>query len=117
MDIEPLETILKIYKDKHKVLVTYLNEETVSKLTNKIYYNEETADLFLNDNITFVAKNTGKIFKSGKIISIDEYKITIKTQSNYLTLNSDEYYIFIKQRKNKSKKNDRDFYKALLNSL
>ena len=117
MNIEPLETILKIYKDKPKVLVTYLDDETVSKLINKVYYNEETDDLFLNDNITFVKKNTGKIFHSGKIISIDDPEITIKTQSNYLTLNSNEYYIFIKQRKNKSKKNDRDFYKALLNNL
>lgn len=117
MNIEPLETILKIYKDKHKVFVNYLDEETISKLENKIYYDEETDDLFLNDNVTFVKKNTGKIFKSGKIISIDDPEITIKTPSNYLTLQSNEYYIFIKQRKNKSKKNDRDFYKALLNSL
>ena len=37
MNIEPLETILKIYKDKPKVLVTYLDDETVSKLINKVY--------------------------------------------------------------------------------
>ena len=60
MNIEPLETILKIYKDKQKVLVTYLDDETVSKLINKVYYNEETDDLFLNDNITFVKKNYRK---------------------------------------------------------
>ena len=60
MNIEPLETILKIYKDKPKVLVTYLDDETVSKLINKVYYNEETDDLFLNDNITFVKKNYRK---------------------------------------------------------
>ena len=117
MNIEPLETILKIYKDKQKVFINYFDDETVSKLLGKSYYNEETDDLFLNDNVTFVKKNTGKIFKSGKVISIDDPEITIKTQSNYLTLNSNEYYLFIKQRKNKSKKNDRDFYKALLNSL
>lgn len=117
MNIEPLETILKVYKDKQKVFANYFDEETVSKLSGKVYYEEETDDLFLNDNITFVKKNTGKIFHSGKIISIDNPEITIKTSSNYLTLNSNEYYIFIQQRKNKSKKNDRDFYKALLNSL
>ena len=117
MNIEPLETILKIYKDKQKVLLTYLNDKTIEKLKNKILYDEYSNDLYLNDNITFVTKNTGKIFKSGKIISINENRITIKTTTNYLTLNLNEYYIFIKQRKNKNKQNERDFYKAILNNL
>ena len=115
MNIEPLESILKIYKDKNKVFNKYLDTETLKKLNNKIYYEEGENDIYLNDNITFVKKNTGIIFKSGKVIAIDESKITIKTSINYLTLNSSEYYIFIKQKKNKT--NDRDFYKALFNSL
>ena len=36
MNIEPLETILKIYKDKQKVLVTYLDDETVSKFLTEL---------------------------------------------------------------------------------
>ena len=40
-----------------KVFANYFDEETVSKLSGKVYYEEETDDLFLNDNITFVKKN------------------------------------------------------------
>jgi len=115
--MEPLEPILKIYKDKNKVFEEYLDTGTLKKLIHKIYYEEEDNDIYLNDNITFVKKNTGRFYKSGKVIAIDESKITIKTSINYLTLDSKDYYIFIKQNKNKNKKNDRDFYKALLNSL
>ena len=117
MNIEPLKNILKIYKDKQKVLFAYLDSDTVSQLKDTLLYDDINNDIYLNDNLIFVSKNTGKIFKKGKTISIDENKITIKTQTNHLTLDSNQYYIFIKQRKNKSKKNNRDFYKALLNNL
>ena len=113
MNINPLESILKIYKDKNKVFQDYLDTETLVKLSNKIYYEEEGNDIYLNDNITFLKKNTGKIYKSGKVISINNSRITIKTSNHYLTLDSSDYYIFIKQKKN----NDREFYKALFNSL
>ena len=115
MNIDPLESILKIYKDKNKVFQDYLDNETLEKLSNKIYYEEEENDIYLNDNITFVKKNTGKVFKSGKVIAVDGDLITVKTNVNYITLLSKEYYLFVKVKKNKS--NDRDFYKALLNSL
>lgn len=115
MNYEPLESILKIYKNKNKVFSEYLDNETLKKLNNKVYFDKEEGDIYLNDNITFVKKNTGKIFKTGKVISIDNLKITIKTSDNYLTINPSNYYIFIKQKNNKT--NDRDFYKALLNSL
>ena len=115
MNIDPLESILKIYKDKNKVFEEYLDNEKLAKLNNKIYFEEKENDIYLNDNITFVKKNTGKIYKSGKVISIDTFRITIKTSNNYLTLDSSCYYIFIKQKKNKTK--NRDFYKALLNNL
>ena len=115
MNIEPLEAILKIYKDKNKVFMDYLGNETLNKLLNKVFFDKEEHDIYLNDNITFVKKNTGKIYKSGKVISIDNSKITIKTSNHYITLDSSYYYIFIKKKINKT--NDRDFYKALLNSI
>jgi len=113
MNIHPLESILKIYKDKNKVFQDYLDSETLIKLSNKIY--KEGPDIYLNDNITLLKKNTGKIHKSGKVIAIDNSSITIKTSNHYLNLDSADYYIFIKQKKNKE--NDREFYKALFNSL
>ena len=117
MNVEPLQSILKVYKDKNKVFMDYLDQETIRKLKNHIFFEEKEQDLYLNDMISFVTKNTGKLFKKGKIIAIDENKITIKSSSYYLTLDKNEYYIFIRQRKNKNNKNDRDFYKALFNSL
>ena len=115
MNIDPLKSILKIYKDKNKVFQDYFDNETLKKISNKIYYEQDENDIYLNDNITFVKKNTGKFYKSGKFISIDNSRITIKTSNHYLTLDYSDYYIFIKQKKNKT--NDRDFYKALMNNL
>jgi hypothetical protein len=113
--MEPLKNILKIYKDKNKVFQEYLDEKTLKKINNCIYFDENEKDLYLDDNVSFVTKNTGKFYKKGKIIAIENTKITIKTNNNYLNLDKDEYYLFIKERKNK--KSDRDFYKALLNEL
>lgn len=113
MNIEPLKDILKIYKNKNYVFETYFEEKTLKKIKNKTFYNSEESDIYLNDNITFVKKNTGKYYKSGKVIAIEDSKITIKTSVNYITLDSGEYYLFIKEKKRK----DKDFYKALLNSL
>jgi len=112
---EPLESILKIYKDKNKVFRVYLDDKTLKKLDNKLFYQEKHSDIYLNDNITFLKKNTGKIFKMGKVISIDNSRITIKTSNNLVTLDANEYYLFIKQRKNKT--TNRDFYKVLFNNL
>ena len=115
MNIEPLENILNIYKNKNKVFEEYLDNETFKKIKNKSFYDKNESDIYLNDNITLLKKNTGKVFKSGKVIAIDKNLITIKTSTNYITINSEKYYIFIKVKKNKT--NDRDFYKALFNSI
>lgn len=113
--MEPLKNILKIYKDKNKVFQEYLDDDTLKKIKDYTFFDENEEDLYLDDNISFVKKNTGKFYKKGKIIAIDDDIITIKTNNNLLNLDKDEYYLFIKQRKNK--KNDRDFYKALLNEF
>jgi len=115
MDIEPLCNLLKVYKNKNQVFETFLTDDTLNKIKNKSFYDSSVSDIYLNDNITFVKKNTGKVFKSGKVIAIDGDLITIKTNVNYLTLNLNGYYLFIKQKKKKS--NERDFYKALFNSI
>ena len=115
MEIEPLKNILDIYKDKNKIVMEYLPTETTQKLKNHSLYDESEVDLYLNDSIVFVQKNTGKLFAKGKIIAIDENKITIKGPKNCMKLNKNDYYIFIKQKMNKT--SNRDFYKALLNQL
>lgn len=113
MDIEPLENILQIYNNKEFIFESFLTNETLRKIKNKSFYNPNKSDIFLNDNITLIKKNTGKFYKSGKVIAIDENKITIKTSTNYITIDSKKYYLFIKEKKKK----DKDFYKALFNSL
>ena len=116
MSIEPLRNLLQIYSDKHKVLLYYLPKETIQKLNNYEYVHDHST-LFLNDRLLFVKKSTGKFYKQGNIIKINDYKITIKTNSGNISLNKNEYYIFIHPRKNKLKKTNRKFYEELLKNL
>ena len=113
--IEPLKPILNLYKDKNKIFQKYLPTETVNKINNHIYFESENMDLYLDDNIIIVSKNTGLLFKKGKIISIDENKITIKYNNYNIIIDGDLYYIFIKNKINNN--NNRKFYKELLNQL
>ena len=114
MNIEPLKSILSIYKDKDKVFQDYLDTETSNKLKDYNYYDIKNDDLYLDNNIITVSKSTGKIYKKGKIISMNDNKICIKSINN-ITFDSNEYYIF--KKKQKYKKTNRNFYKALLNNL
>tara|TARA_B110000967_G_scaffold75553_1_gene78216 strand:+ start:225 stop:578 length:354 start_codon:yes stop_codon:yes gene_type:complete len=116
--MEPLLNILSIYKDKQKVLLHYLPDETTHKLDNHEYViNLET--LFLNDRLILVKRQTGKIHKCGSIIRLTDERITIKdknTRSN-ISLMKQDYYLFRYIRKNNSHKNNRLFYEELLNNL
>ena len=116
MSIEPLQNLLQIYNDKHKVLLQYLPNETVKKLTNYEYV-DDLETLFLNDRLLFVKKSTGQFYKQGYSIKITDSKITIKTKSRNISLNKNEYYIFIHPRKNKLKKINHKFYEELLKNL
>lgn len=113
--IEPLQPILNLYKDKNRIFQNYLPTETVKKIKNHSYFDSDETELYLDDKIVVVSKENGLFFKQGKIISIDENKITIKYNKYNITINSDLYYIFIKNKINN--KNDRKFYKELLNQL
>ena len=116
MSIEPLQNLLQIYNDKHKVLLHYLPNETVKQLTNYEYV-DDLETLFLNDRLLFVKKSTGKFYKQGYSIKITDSKITIKTKSRNISLNKNEYYIFIHPRQNKLKKINHKFYEELLKNL
>ena len=113
--MNPLESLLIIYKDKQKVLDHYLPEETTDQLNNTIYYDKNDTLLYLNDTVFCIQKSTGKITEKGKIICIEQNKITLKKASTNITINEKEYFIFIRQKK---KKNDKkDFFKELLKQL
>lgn len=114
--MNPLESLLIIYKDKQKVLDHYLPEITTNQLHNTIYYDKNDTLLYLNDTIFCIQKSTGKITDAGKIIRIEQNKITLKKASTNITINENEYFIFIKQKKKKNNDN-REFFKELLKQL
>ena len=114
MNIEPLNEILKLYKNKMQVFQDYLSKDVFKYIKDYNYYDKETIELYLDENIILVKKNTGKIEKKGKIISIKDETITIKYNNYCFTANIEDYYVFIKKRYNK---NNRRFYQELLNQL
>lgn len=114
--IEPLQTLLKIYKDKQNCFMKYLPEKTIHQLTNHTYFlDEDNETLYLDDMIFLVDKSTGLIEKKGKVIKITDDKIVLRVQNKYnLTFVKEDYYFFKKVRKRKNKK---DFYESLLRSF
>ena len=78
MDIEPLASLLSIYKEKEKVLQHYLPQKTLYKLNNAYFYEKDTNDLFLNDTLYCIHKSNGLLEHKGKIIRIHNSRITLK---------------------------------------
>ena len=113
MDI--LKPILDIYDVKKDVLLFYLDSKVKEQVEGFDYLDDDN-DLFLNDKVYCVERSTLDLDVVGFIQAIKEKKISLKVKSTYgVHINQDEYHIFIKRRK--CKKNDREFYKALLNAL
>ena len=113
--IEPLNTLLKIYKDKNKTLLTYLPNQTIQQLTNCYFLDEEIETLYLDDTIFLIHKSTGLIEKKGKTIKITDKEITLRVQCKYnVNYCKDNYYIF---KKRKRKNNKKEIYESLLNNL
>tara|TARA_B100001057_G_scaffold451912_1_gene495400 strand:+ start:6130 stop:6483 length:354 start_codon:yes stop_codon:yes gene_type:complete len=117
MDI--LKPILDIYDIKKSVLLFYLDPKIVSEV-DELAYLDDNNELFLNDKVYCIDRSTLTLDHIGIIHAIrdkgDTHLITIKQKGNYsIHLEEKRYHIFIKRRR--SKQNDRDFYKALLNSL
>ena len=113
MDI--LKPILDIYDTKKEVLLFYLDASVKEQVEDFDYLDDEN-DLFLNDKVYCISRSTLDLDIIGVIQAIKQKKISLKVKSLYgAHINQDEYHIFIKRRK--TKKNDRDFYKALLNAL
>jgi len=113
--IEPLKHILDIYDKKKDTLLYYLTDD-VKDIVEAFDFLDDGHDLFINDNIYCIHKSTLDLDYVGRIMAIQKQKITIKYKYKYsIHLPKNEYYILIKRKK--TKKNDRDFYKALLNAL
>jgi len=113
--IDPLRKILKLYDIKKPHLLYYLDDK-VSDQVEDFDLLDDGYELFLNDMIYCIHKSTLELEHKGRIIAIRKKMVSIKEKYKYsVHLDKDKYYIFIKRRK--CKKNDRDFYKALLNAL
>jgi len=110
-----LKQILYIYDTKKEVLLFYVDACVKNQVENFNYLDDDN-ELFLNDKIYCIHRSTLELEHIGLIQAIKDKRISLKVKSKYgIHLNKDDYHIFIKRRK--SKKNDRDFYKALLNAL
>tara|TARA_Y100000768_G_C23797858_1_gene595706 strand:- start:136 stop:477 length:342 start_codon:yes stop_codon:yes gene_type:complete len=81
------------------------------------YFHVADKNLYLNDNVIFIKKNTLDVQATGIVINISKDKICVSKRSNKscIFLNYDDYYIFTKKVKNKN--NDRIFYENLLKIL
>lgn len=113
MDI--LKPILDIYDVKKDVLLFYISEK-IQDIVEDLLYLDDDNELFLNDKVYIIDRSTLELEHIGIIQAIKDDLVTIKVKSKYsVHFLTDKYHIFIKRRK--SKKNDREFYKALLNSL
>ena len=110
--IEILETYMKLSSNKQSSLLEFLSNDTIHKLKN---YNL-VENIYLNDNIILIKKNTLTIDHIGKIYKIKNEIISIKKSNSVnINLNKNNYYIFVKRIKNKN--NDRIFYETLLKQL
>ena len=110
--IEILETYLRLSKDKESSLKEFL-DDTIIKQINK---HKLVDNIYLNDNVVLIKKNTLKVDHIGKIYKIKNNKISIRKSNGVnITLDKDYYYIFVKRVRNKN--NDRIFYETLLSQL
>jgi len=115
---EPLKHLLQIYGDKNKVLLHYLPQETVHKLSGYSYV-QDRKTLFLNDRLLMVSKASGQlaIHGTGICIKLTKDRCTIKSRNANISFKLSDHYIFMNPRKNQLQKNNRTFYEELLKSL
>tara|TARA_B110000977_G_C10996571_1_gene462130 strand:- start:420 stop:761 length:342 start_codon:yes stop_codon:yes gene_type:complete len=113
--MNPLDNLMKKSYNPKDILLTYLPDQTLLTIQDKLYYDSEAVDLFLNQKIWCIDKSTGKIVYSGKIFKINNNWISLKCSNKNLYIDTDDYYIFIGHRK--TKKNDYQYFQALLDML
>ena len=111
MDIEPLQTILSLSKDKKETLLYFLSFHIRSIVEDLDY---EDKDFYINDRLFFIKRNTLELEYIGKIYCIDINLLGIKlSQYRNVTLDPKKYYIFKKTKK----KTKREIMEELLEKL
>lgn len=115
MDIEPLQSILEISNNRQKTILYYVSDEIKYQLQN-LEYQQHMKDLYVNEHIYLLSKNTLELQHHGIITNIQDNQITIK-KNNYffIHINPQQYYIFVKHSRKISKQ--RDFMEELLDQL
>lgn len=113
--IYPLENLVKKSKNPIDILLTFLPDETILIVQDKLYYNLDSVDLFLNQKIWCIDKMTGLISYKGKIFKINDNWISLKCNKKNIYIDKNDYYIFIGY--TKSKKNDYQYFQTLFNML
>jgi len=111
-EYEPLKSLIDLTTNKKNTILYFLSDKLKIKLKE---YELCDGEFYLNDYVVGIKKNNLDKDFIGKIISIDDNEITIKVNQYNITIDPNIYYMFIK--KNTSKKNDRQFYKSLLEKL
>lgn len=115
--MEPLQTILALYKDKERVLLHYLPPKTVTELQGYRYREDCINEpIYLGEMVALVSKLTG-VSKKGKVIRNTEGHLTIRKGSLNRRFPLNEYYVFVKPKTQTRVKDTRAFMEALLNSL
>uniref|UniRef100_A0A6C0KZ13 Uncharacterized protein n=1 Tax=viral metagenome TaxID=1070528 RepID=A0A6C0KZ13_9ZZZZ len=113
MDREPLRSLMETAVDKKDTLMYFLKKDVREKV---IQFDYEDESFYINDRIYCIQRNTMELKYTGRIISIDDEKISIQlTSVRNVTIDKDKYYIFVKTQKKYKKK--RDFMKQLLEEL
>ena len=113
MDCEPLKSVLEWSPDKKDTLLYYLSLDVKTKVINLDF---EENNLYVQDRIFCIKRNTLELEHSGTILFIDDGKIGVKiTSVRTLTIDPNKYYIFVKNKKTISKQ--REFMKQLLEQL
>ena len=110
--IEILETYLRLSKDKESSLKEFLDDRILKQINKHKLVDE----IYLNDSVVLIKKNTLKIDHIGKIYKLKKDKISVR-KSNGVNITLDKYYYYIFVKRVRNKNNDRIFYETLLSQL
>ena len=115
--MEPLQTILALYKDTEGVLLHYLPTKTITEIRGYRYRaTQEDEPIYLGEMVALVSKMTG-VPKKGRVVRNTDGYLTLRKGSLNLRLPLTEYYVFVKPKTQKRATDKRAFMEALLNSL
>ena len=83
MDIEPLQSILEISNNRQKTILYYVSDEIKYQLQN-LEYQQHIKDLYVNEHIYLLSKNTLELQHHGIITNIQDNQIHIKYYFQFL---------------------------------